>query len=206
MLTSEQFNLLFPKNIEPEAWTSVLNVYLPKFGISENPLRLAAFLAQCGHESNGFTDLVENLNYSAEGLMKTWPRRFTAVLAQQCARKPELIANFAYANRMGNGPYASGDGWRYRGRGLIQLTGADIYREFAEAIGRSLDQTIAYLETKAGAVHSACWFWTDVKKLNLLADQGNTLEVTKRINGGTNGLADRNVRYAKAMAVLAQTA
>lgn len=201
MLTSDQFKRLFPTNKDPDAWTAALNLFLPKYGIDNNPLRLAAFLAQCGHESQGFNRLKENLNYNAEALTRTWPRRFPAEIAAQYARQPEKIGNRAYADRMGNGPEASGDGWKHRGRGVIQLTGGDMYRAFAKATGKKYDDIAAYLETKEGAVESACWFWVKVKDLNHLADAGQTLDITKRINGGTNGLADRNARYAQALTI-----
>lgn len=201
MLTVDQFKKLFSTNKESDAWTAALNLFLPKYNI-DTPLRLAAFLAQCGHESQDFTALKENLNYSATALTATWPKRFPADVAKQYARQPERIANRAYADRMGNGPEASGDGWKHRGRGVIQLTGGDMYRAFAKDIGIAYDVIAGYLETKEGAVESACWFWVKVKNLNPLADAGQILDITKRINGGTNGLADRNARYALALNLL----
>lgn len=200
MISAEQFKQLFPRNKEPEAWVQELNTFMPRYGI-DTPLRIAAFLPQCGHESEGFTALKENLNYSAEALTKTWPLRFPARVAQQYARQPERIANRAYANRMGNGPEESGDGWRHRGRGIIQLTGGDMYRAFAKAAGKPYEEIAAYLETKAGAVESACWFWVKCKNLNPLADAADMLGMTKLINGGTNGLADRQARYAQARSI-----
>jgi putative chitinase len=201
VVSTELFRTLFPRNAEPAAWALALNAVLPKYGITTG-LRVAAFLAQCGHESEGFSVLVENLNYSAEALTKTWPSRFPAAVAEMYARRPMMIANRAYANRMGNGPEESGDGWKHRGRGLIQLTGGDMYRLFAKAVGKPYKTISAYLETTEGAVESACWFWTKVKDLNPAADAADIVGMTKRINGGTNGLADRTARYARARALL----
>jgi len=200
LITVEQFKALFPANKQPDAWTAALNAVLPRYDIITRA-RIAMFLAQCGHESLGFTVLVENLNYSAVALERTWPKRFPPSLAAQYARQPERIANRAYANRMGNGPEESGDGWRHRGRGVIQLTGASNYRLFAQAVGRSYEEIVAYLETREGAVESACWFWS-VNSINQLADTGNVEAVTKRINGGINGLVDRQARYKQALKIL----
>jgi len=179
-----------------------LNVVGQHFGLFQNPKRMAAFLAQIAHESGGFNFVQEGLNYSAQGLMKTWPRRFpTLASAQPYARNPEKIANKVYANRMGNGPESSGDGFKFRGRGLIQLTGRDNYTRFARSIGRTLDQTVAYLETPEGAVASAGWFW-DTNKLNVYADKDDFIGLTRRINGGTIGLADRKHHYDIALRAL----
>ncbi|BCS55178.1 glycoside hydrolase family 19 protein [Geobacter sp. SVR] len=212
LITVEQFRRLFPRSTEPEAWAAALNGILPRYAIYNNPLRLAMFLAQTGHESDGFTDLTENLNYSAEGLARTWPTRYavdpkaaTKVpndLARRLHRQPEAIANNCYANRMGNGPESSGDGWRFRGYGLIQLTGRANREAFAKAIGQPLDAAEAYLLTYEGAIESACWYWS-TRNINPLADAGNVLAVTKSINAGVNGLADRQARYAEALKILA---
>ncbi|MBT0665739.1 glycoside hydrolase family 19 protein [Geobacter pelophilus] len=193
MISVEQFVKLFPQNKHPQAWTDALNAILPKYGINTR-LRIMAFLAQCGHESNGFTDVIENLNYSAEALTLTWPKRFPQGVAEEYARQPERIANRAYADRMGNGPESSGDGWKHRGRGVIQITGKDKYLEFAKAAGKSYDDVFAYLETKEGAIESACWFWVN-NGCNALADADKFIALTKRINGGTNGIDDRMARY-----------
>lgn len=200
LITVEQFTALFPTAKTPNWWTAALNTVLPRYDIITRA-RIAMFLAQCGHESMGFTVLVENLNYSASALRRTWPKRFPGTVADQYARQPERIANRAYANRMGNGPEESGDGWKHRGRGVIQLTGASNYRLFAQAVGRPYEGIAAYLETAEGAVESACWFWS-VNNLNQLADTGNVEAVTKRINGGMNGLVDRQTRYKQAMKIL----
>ena len=179
-----------------------LNTVGEHFDLFENPKRMAAFLAQIAHESGAFNFTAEGLNYSAAALSKTWPKRFpTLAIAQQYARKPEKIANKVYANRMGNGTEASGDGFKFRGRGLIQLTGKDNYTRFAKSIGKTLDQTVAFLETAEGAVASAGWYW-DVNKLNVYADKGDFVGLTKRINGGTIGLADRKHHYDIALKAL----
>jgi len=168
MITPEQLQKL---GISAD-WCDVLNVLMPKYGI-DSPQRIAAFIAQCSHESGHFEKLIENLNYSAKGLVMTWPKRFTTPeLANKYARQPEMIANFVYANRLGNGDESSGDGWKYRGRGLIQLTGKYNYQAFANSIGMNLEDVVGHLETKQGAVEAACFFWTN-NKLNSYADVGD---------------------------------
>ena len=193
-ITAEQFGKMFPANAHAQEWTDALNSVLPRYTVT-----LADFLAQCGHESEGFTALVENLNYSAEALLATWPARFAGV-ADQYARKPEAIGNRAYANRMGNGDEASGDGYLFRGHGLIQLTGRDNVTAFAHSIGRTVEDTLTYLTTREGAVESACWFWKD---RGLEQHAGDVTAMTKAINGGLNGLDDRQARYQLAVTVLA---
>jgi putative chitinase len=203
MITAKQFSDLCPSNKNPVAWAAALSAILPKYGIT-TPLRIAAFLAQCGHESDGFTDLTENFNYSSNALAATWPNRYavdpkakTKVpndLAKRLHRQPEAIANNVYANRLGNGPEASGDGWAHRGRGAIQCTGRGNYINFARAAGRPYSEITAYLETPEGAIESACWFWS-INKLNPLADAEKTPHITRIINGGYNGLDDRTARY-----------
>ncbi|WP_325927410.1 glycoside hydrolase family 19 protein [Pseudomonas mosselii] len=166
-------------------------------------LRIAAFLAQIGHESGQLRSLTENLNYSAEALVRTWPSRFTAQTAGVYARKPERIANRVYEGRMGNGPEPSGDGWRYRGRGVLQVTGRDNYRACSEALfsDSRLLNAPELLEHPVYAALSAGWFWQS-RGLNALADAGEFLAITKRINGGINGLEDREQLYARALKVL----
>jgi len=172
------------------------------YDMIENPKRVAAFLAQVAHESGGFTAVKENLNYGAKGLMTTFKKYFpNEELAKQYERKPEKIANRVYANRMKNGDEASGDGFKFRGRGLIQLTGRDNYTRFAKSIGKSLDDTVLFLETPEGAVTSAGWFW-DTNKLNIYCDKDDFVGLTKRINGGTIGLADRKHHYEIALSML----
>ena len=184
-----------------EYWYPELVEMLPIFGIT-TVARVAAFIAQTAHESGGYRFLKENLNYKAEQLMKTWPKRFpTMEIANQYARQPEKIANKVYADRMGNGSEASGDGWRYCGRGLIQLTGKDNYSRFADYAGIAVEDAPGYIETPRGAVHSACWFWY-VNDCSAYADASDMEGLTKRINGGTIGLADRINHYNHAIDVL----
>ena len=197
MITSEQLQKL---GISVD-WCDVLNVLMPKYDI-DSPQRIAAFIAQCSHESGHFEKLVENLNYGAKGLVMTWPKRFTTPeLANKYARQPEMIANFVYANRLGNGDESSGDGWKYRGRGLIQLTGKYNYQSFANSIEMNLEDVIGHLETKQGAAEAACFFWTN-NKLNSYADVGDIKGMTKVINGGYIGLPEREENYKKALNIL----
>ena len=185
---------------DADRWTDALNNALIRWDIS-TPARVIAFLAQCGHESGGFKHLVENLNYSAAALRATWPARFSAADAVAMERKPERIAERAYGGRMGNGPEGSGDGFRYRGRGIIQLTGRDNYKRAGDAIGLDFVAQPELLEQPDWAASSAGWFWA-TNGCNALADAGDFLAVTKRINGGTNGLADRQAWLAKVQAIV----
>jgi len=202
-ITREQLAQIIPKNAYIDQWCTALNKLLPDYGI-DTPQRVASFLAQCAHESGGFVFLKENLNYRAASLRKIFPKYFpTDALAEQYASQPnkaETIANRIYANRMGNGPEESGDGYRYCGRGLIQLTGKSNYSNFADSIETPVEEVPAYLETFEGAVQSACWFW-ETNKLNQYADTNDILTMTKRINGGTIGLEDRMKHYAHALEV-----
>ena len=177
----------------------VLNTAMSRYQIV-GAKRIAAFLAQVGHESGHLTRLVENLNYTAAALRMTWPSRFDAGLASATARKPEQIANIAYGNRMGN--TAPGEGWKYRGRGLIQITGKDNYRACGEALGLDLTAQPELLEKPQHACMSAAWFWA-TKGLNTLADSDKFNVITLRINGGQNGAVDRQALYARALKVLA---
>lgn len=177
----------------------VLNTAMSRYQIVGTN-RIAAFVAQVGHESGHLTCLVENLNYSADALRKTWPSRFDIELASAIARDPEQIANIAYGNRMGNS--APGDGWKYRGRGLIQITGKNNYRPCGEALGLDLSAQPDLLEKPQHACMSAAWFWA-TNGLNTLADAGKFDAITQRINGGQSGAADRQALYARALKVLA---
>jgi len=204
MITVEQFIEMFPKNKNPQAWTTALNEVLPTYKI-DTPERIASFLAQCGHESAGFTVLQENLNYSADGLNKIFKKYFpTLDSAQPYARKPEMIANRVYGNRMGNGDEASGEGYRYRGRGPIQLTGKDNYTACSDFLFQddTLLQNPDMLLDPEYALHSACWFWWK-NDLNNYADSADLVTMTKRINGGTIGLEDRIKHYNHAMEIFA---
>ena len=188
------------KNPHIDHWHEALSKILPDYDI-DTPQRVAAFLAQTAHESGGYRALKENLNYRAETLCKVWPRYFPPDIAKQYEHKQEAIANRAYANRMGNGDEASGDGYRYCGRGLIQLTGKSNYTAFAMSIETPLEEIPEFLATFEGAIQSACWFW-ETNNLNQYADSGDILTMTKRINGGTLGLADRQQHYQHAIHVL----
>jgi len=203
-LTEQQLKQLLPKNPYVSYWHTALAQLFPDYEIN-TPQRVAAFIAQCAHESGGFMVLQENLNYKWQSLRKVFPKYFpTDDIAQQYASKPnkqEAIANRVYASRMGNGPEESGDGWRYRGRGLIQLTGRDNYAWFAASLQISPEEATEYLGTFEGAAQSACWFW-ETNKLNQWADKGDIVTLTKRINGGTIGLQDRIKHYEHALHVL----
>ena len=203
-LTKEQLKQLLPKNPYIDHWYGALAQLLPEYEIN-TPQRIAAFIAQCSHESAGFTALKENLNYRAPTLRKLFSKYFpTDELANQYASKPnkqEAIANRIYANRMGNGPEESGDGFRYCGRGLIQLTGKDNYTWFAASLHISPDEASEYLQTFEGAAQSACWFW-ETNNLNRFADAGDIKGLTKAINGGYIGLEDRIHHYEHALHVL----
>ena len=203
-LTLEQLQQLLPKNPYVRQWHNALSQLLPEYQI-DTPQRIAAFIAQCSHESAGFTALKENLNYKAATLRKIFPKYFpTDELANHYASLPnkqEAIANKVYANRMGNGTEESGDGYRFCGRGLIQLTGRDNYSWFAASLSISVEEASEYLQTFEGAAQSACWFW-ETNGLNRWADAGDILTLTKKINGGTIGLEDRKKHYEHALHVL----
>jgi putative chitinase len=201
-ITQQQLSACIGNNPYLEQWTEALNKILPDYEI-DTPQRVAAFIAQSAHESGNFTALHENLNYRAETLRKVFPKYFTDASAAQIASQPnkaELIANRVYANRMGNGDETSGDGYRYCGRGLIQLTGKSNYQAFAESIETPVEQIPEFLATFEGAIQSACWFW-ESNNLNQYADSGDIVTMTKRINGGTIGLEDRKKHYEHALHV-----
>jgi len=203
-LTVAQLKELLPKNPYVEHWHGALSQLFPDYEIN-TPQRMAAFIAQCAHESAGFRVLQENLNYRWTTLRKIFPKYFpTDDLAKDYASRPnkqEAIANKVYANRMGNGPEESGDGYRYRGRGLIQLTGKENYRWFAASLEITPEEASEYLMTFEGAAQSACWFW-ETNGLNKWADTGDIKTLTKRINGGYIGLEDRIKHYEHALHVL----
>jgi len=203
-LSLQQLKQLLPKNPYVEHWHQALSQLLPDYEIN-TPQRIAAFVAQCSHESAGFTALKENLNYKAVTLRKIFPKYFpTDDLANAYANMPnkqEAIANRVYASRMGNGDEHSGDGFRYCGRGLIQLTGKTNYQSFADSLEMNVEDVPEYLATFEGAAQSACWFW-ETNNLNQWADKGDILTLTKRINGGTIGLEDRIKHYEHALHVL----
>jgi putative chitinase len=187
---------------DAEQYIDQLEEALPKYGIANTKTRIAHFFAQILHESGSMRFDMENLNYSSDALRRVFGKYFkTKEDADACARKPEKIANRVYANRMGNGDEASGDGWRYRGRGLIQLTGRNNYAAFAEWVGDSRIMDDPDLVSTEYAVHSAVFFW-DRNNLNELADGDDVVAVTRRVNGGTNGLAHRRELLNKANGLL----
>ena len=189
------------KNPHITHWHGVLDQLLDDYEIN-TPLRVAHFVAQCAHESGNFVFIKENLNYKAASLQKIFSKYFpTAELAQQYANRPERIANRVYANRMGNGDEASGDGFRYCGRGLIQLTGKDNYTFFAGSLDISVEEASEYLATFEGSAQSACWFW-EQNKLNRFADANDTKGLTRAINGGYIGLEDRIKHTEHALHIL----
>jgi putative chitinase len=204
-LTLEQLKKLLPKNPYVDHWHHALEQLFPDYEIN-TANRIAAFIAQCSHESAGFTALKENLNYKAETLTKLWPKLFPAGIAKAYASMPnkqEAIANRAYGSRMGNGSEESGDGFKFCGRGLIQLTGRNNYQAFADSLEMDIDDVPEYLATFEGAAQSACWFWEE-NKLNQWADKSDILTLTKKINGGTIGLEDRIKHYEHAITVLGE--
>jgi putative chitinase len=204
-LQKEHLATLIPGNKDVDAWHAALVDVLPKYGITTER-RMAHFISQCAHESNNFRSLEENLNYSEKSLLAVFDRYFGSApkrSAAEYARKPEMIANYVYQDKfrkykMGN--TQDGDGWRFRGRGLKQLTGRENYTGFGKFVGMTAEQAADYVATPKGAVESACWFW-DTKKLNNIADTDDVVKMTKEINGGNIGLADRQARYKKAMEV-----
>jgi len=204
MITVSQLKQLLPKNPYVEHWHHALEQLFPDYDIN-TPKRMAAFIAQCAHESGGFMILKENLNYKAATLRKIFPKYFpNDQIAQDYASRPNkqvAIASKVYANRMGNGDEASQEGWKFCGRGLIQLTGKSNYQAFADSLEMNINDVPEYLATFEGAAQSACWFW-ETNKLNQWADAGDILTLTKRINGGTIGLEDRKKHYEHALHVL----
>lgn len=196
-VTAEQLKQL---KINPEL-VDVFNETFERWGIS-TVRQKAGFIGQCGHECANFTKLEENLNYSAQGLMKIWPRRFpTLEVAQPYHRQPQKIANKVYANRMGNRDEASGDGWRFRGSGWLQLTGHSNFFHAGKAIGEDFVMKPELVRTPKYAALTAGWFWS-THGCNPLAEAGDWTALTKRINGGTIGLEDRVKHIREAINVL----
>lgn len=204
MLTLEQLKQMLPRNPYVADWYEALSKLLPDYDIN-TPRRIAAFVAQCAHESGGFMVLKENLNYKPATLRKIFPKYFpTDAIANDYAsrlNKQMHIANRAYASRMGNGDESSGDGWRFCGRGLIQLTGRNNYQAFADSLEMNINDVPEYLATFEGAAQSACWFW-ETNNLNKWADSGDIKELTRRINGGYIGLEDRIKHYNHALHIM----
>ena len=214
------------KQATAEKWVDAVVAACQEFDIN-NPQRIAGFLSQCAHESGGFERLQENLNYSADGMAGIWPTRFAVQepdpkrpgktkpkkdangknipnkFALALHRKPEMIANVVYSNRMGNGPTESGEGWLYRGRGLKQLTGKDNHRACSAGLGVDLVANPDLLLEPVYAARSAAWFWS-ANKCNSFADSGDIEGLTKRINGGLIGIEDRKKRFASAVRSLSE--
>jgi putative chitinase len=207
LITEAQLAVMIPTNKEVGEWCAALNEMLPKYGITTDK-RIAGFIAQCAHESMDFRVLQENLNYKEATLLKVFPRYFGPGKenAAEYAGKPEKIANYVYMdkNRSKGGALGNvneGDGWLFSGKGLKQVTGRANTTAFGKTVGMTAEEAAAYLLTKKGALESALWFWGS-RNLNDVADTGDQVRLTKIINGGDIGLADRQARYAKAMAAL----
>ena len=208
VLTRHQLAELIPGNKNIDDWHRALITIMPEYEIN-TPQRAAHFISQCAHESTNFRSLTENLNYSEKALNAVFGRYFGSSPkrnAAEYARNPEMIANYVYMDefrkyKMGN--VNEGDGWLFRGRGLKQLTGRDNYTRFGRYIGMSAEEAAEYVSTFSGAIESACWFW-DTNSLNSIADTDDVTKMTRKINGGKIGLADRQERYAKCMAVLGE--
>lgn len=201
--TIDQLKQIVPGNPHIDHWYEALCEILPDYDITSKE-RVAAFLAQCAHESGGFKAIKENLNYRPATLVQLFKKYFDLETATRYCAMPDkqaAIANKIYANRMGNGPEESGDGYRYCGRGLIQLTGKDNYTRYAQSLEISVEEASEHLTTFEGCVQSAAWFW-EANNLNQWADKGDILTLTKRINGGTIGLEDRIKHYNHALHVL----
>ena len=216
-MTPDSPLLVAAKVKDPGKWLEAVVEACTRFQIN-TPKRIAAFLAQTAHESGGYTMLEENLNYSADTMAVVWPNRFAEMgpdkkpikengknkpnkFALALHRKPEMIANVVYSNRMANGTIESGDGWKYRGRGLKQLTGKDNYTRCGQALGVDLVAQPELLLTPQYAALSAGWFW-DSNRLGDFADRDDFVGMTRRINGGTIGLADRESRYKAILSIL----
>ena len=197
----EQVAELLPR-VNSLLWHDAMQRVLPKWDIDTID-RVAGFIAQTSHESAGYSVLTENLNYSAEALDKIFPKYFKRAgrNAQDYHRQPEKIANVIYANRMDNGDTDSGDGWRFRGGGILQLTGRHNYTQFGKAEDKTAEEATEFVRSPIGALASACWFW-DTNNINKYCDNQDITGMTKRINGGTIGLEDRKKHYAHALEVL----
>jgi putative chitinase len=208
-LTKDMLRAMINNNPDSDEWFEALEQIMPKYGI-DTPNRIAGFIAQCAHESADFKRLEENLNYSSKALSSVFGRYFGAGKnkrnAADYARKPEMIANYVYQDKYRTkkgalGNVNDGDGWLFRGRGLKQLTGRNNYAAFGKTVDMTAEEAVAYVSTAKGAVESACWFW-DTAKLNAIADAGDIVRMSKKINGGTIGLDDRTRRWNKALAIL----
>lgn len=198
LISKEQLKKALPNLKDVDVWYDRMCEVLPKYGI-DTKLRLAHFIAQTGHESGGYTVLKENLNYSADGLQKIFKKYFPdAGTAEKYARKPEMIANRVYASRLGNGPEASGEGYKYRGRGILQLTGKENYAKLSAALnkGDELIKNPDLVSEPEYALYSACWYWKS-RNINAAADRDDVEAVTKLVNGGLIGIEDRKEKTKK---------
>lgn len=207
MITLEQFSAMIKRNKNAEEWYEAAVPLFEEYKIN-TPNRIAGFMAQCAHESADFTRLEENLNYSEKALNGVFGRYFGKGKrdAADYARKPEKIANYVYqdefrSKRGAMGNVNDGDGWRFRGRGIKQLTGRNNYTAFGKTVGMTAEEAAEYVATPKGAIESACWFWK-TNKLARWADKGDNVGLTKKINGGTIGLDDRNKRWNAALKIL----
>jgi putative chitinase len=205
--TKQHLAAMIPSNKDVDSWYDALVAIMPKYGITTKK-RVAHFISQCAHESGDFRIMEENLNYSEKALASVFGRYFGPGKRdpKEYARNPEKIANYVYMDefrsargQMGN--VKEGDGYRFRGRGLKQLTGRNNYTNFGKSIGMTAEEAAEYVATPKGAVESACWFW-DTNKLNTIADTDDVVKMTKKINGGDIGLADRQKRYKAAIEIL----
>jgi putative chitinase len=201
IVTTELLQGAVPGLERVEFWATRLAPVLSDYCISDTPERLAAYIAVTAHETGNYTNLEENLNYTEAGLVKTWPERFNKQTAGTYAHNSVVIANRAYANRMGNGPESSGDGYRYRGRGLIQLTGKDNYLKYGYMMELDLLNKPDLLAQPNLAIESSAIFWTN-HNLNDLADAGNFQELRRIVNGGTIGMTDYLKRLDTALTYL----
>lgn len=198
MITMGYLEEVFPRMKNKYMWCDILNEMLSEHEIYTYD-RISAFMSQCAHESASFNTLVENLNYSRPALLNVFPKYFTEENVDDYAREPVKIANRVYSNRMGNGDESSGDGWQFRGRGVIQLTGRNNYAAFKEKYDIDVLSDPDLVSTdKRVALLSAIWFW-QVNSLNRHADSGDFRTLTRRINGGFNGLEDREKYYMKSI-------
>jgi putative chitinase len=211
MITAQQLASIMPRCPAPVPWAEALNYAARKFHMDDRADVWAEFLGQLAHESNELNRLEESLNYRAERLMQVWPKRFpTLAVASKYAGSPHALANFVYANRMGNGDEASGDGWKYRGRGPIMLTGKKNYEYFAKVIGDPLLATCPdRAMTKDTGAQIAVAFWMHDDQLSQLArdtatddDEADFISISRIVNGGTVGLDARRVYRDRAKAVL----
>lgn len=201
MITVEQLSVVLPHNTQLNTLCATLNLLLPKYNI-DTKNRIAGFLAQCAVESFEFTSLEENLNYGPQSLMKTWPHSFPYIsLAEQYAHNPQKIANYVYANKFGNGGILTGDGWKFRGRGAIQITFHDNYKSFADYMKLTIDQAVSYCETLTGAIESACYYWKS-HNINQDCDADDIESMTHKINSAYLSLPQRKMYYEKAKNVL----